>query len=131
MHTIVSFKKPQYQRHQCSIARPDKSVRIFRIKQLARIIRRVSSLVIQSLPTCCNYKQNKQPELSLCCLDCAVLVPGKMQLVQKEAVADIPEKHLLFGWISSPKEFITKSLKEAVADPTWVQSTIATTCDMH
>ena len=40
------------------------------------------------------------------------------------AVADPLPRHLLFGLWSSPVQYFAKSLKEVVANFTWVQSTI-------
>ena len=52
-------------------------------------------------------------------LVCEVIAPGQLLPCPKEAVADpICCAVLLCN--------VTKFLKEAVADPTWVQSTIAT-----
>ena len=69
-------------------------------------------------------------------LCCGVLPPGKLLPSPKVAVADpLPNYYfflLQFVWLL---EFllcnVTKSLNEVIADPTWVQSTIATRCSMH
>ena len=59
-------------------------------------------------------------------LVCEVLVPAQLLQSPKEAitVADSLPKYLLVRNVS-------KSLKEAVAAPTWVQSTIATRSDYY
>ena len=53
---------------------------------------------------------------------CGVHTPG--QRLPKEAVADPLPKYLM--QCSPVQRYITKSSKEAVADPTWAQLTIAT-----
>ena len=58
-------------------------------------------------------------------LDRWVLAPGKLLPCLKEAVANLLPKHLPFGLLSTPVQLVTKSFTEAVADPAWIQSTIA------
>ena len=59
-----------------------------------------------------------------CCLICEILVPGKLLPSLKEAVAVSSTKTSAVWLAEFSCATLTKSLKEAVADPTWIQSTI-------
>ena len=52
-------------------------------------------------------------------------IQGNYHKVKKVSVAVPMPKHLLYSWWSLLCN-VTKSLKETVADPTWILSTIAT-----
>ena len=58
---------------------------------------------------------------SFSCLVGAVLSPGQLLPCPKETVADLYQNTCFSVLLSN----VTKSLKEAEADPTWVQSTLA------
>ena len=66
------------------------------------------------------YKTKQQ----FCRLVCGVLAPGKLLLSPKEAVTPLLEHLCLVGSVLQCN--VTMTLKEVVADPTWVRSAIAT-----
>ena len=72
---------------------------------------------VKITPHDASSKQNKWPALSSAVWFIRVLAPGKLLLSSMAPVADPLSKYLLFCWCSSPVQ-LTKSLKEAVADPT-------------
>ena len=59
-----------------------------------------------------------------CCLVGGLFTPGMLVPSPVDAIGDPLQKYLLFGWWSSPVQLLPKSLKEAVADSTWVQSNV-------
>ena len=62
------------------------------------------------------------PPPNMCCMVCGVLTLGKLLPSTKDAVADpLPNMCCLVGGV-----LLCNCYQEAIADPTWVQSTRAT-----
>ena len=75
-----------------------------------------------------NYKQNEEQitRTRFCCLVCGVLAPRQLLPSPRETITDSIPRYLLVSLVKFSCATATKSLEEAVADPTWIQSTIAT-----